>query len=128
MAGFFYFNRLFFKENYMATLLPKDADNNIIPTLRLKSGGAHALTATAVSDRNDTAFASTTRVVSLYATGPVFVRFGNDSVAATSSDHYFPQGIYYDFAISGGDKGSHTPYVAVLAVSTDCVVYVSEKE
>ena len=113
----------------MATLLPKDADNNIIPALRLKSsGGAHALAATATSARNSMAFATTTRVVSIYATGPVFVRFGNDTVTATSSDHYYPQGVYYDFAVSGGDKGSHTPYVSVLAVSTDCAVYVSEKE
>lgn len=112
----------------MATLLPKDADNNIIPALRLRSGGSHALAATGSSVRNGAGFAATTRVVSLYATGPVFVRFGNDGVTATSSDHYFPQGVYYDFAISGGDKGSHTPHVAVLAVATDCAVYISEKE
>lgn len=113
----------------MATLMPKDADNNIIPALRLKSsGGAHAITATSTSARNATAFAATTKVVSLYATGPVYVRFGNNAVSASATDHYFPQGVYYDFAISGGEKGSHSAYIAVKAVSTDCVVYVSEKE
>ena len=114
----------------MPTLLPKDADNNIIPALRLRgTGGAHAIAATAASARNAVAFDADTRVVSLFATGPVYLRFGKSGVTASASDHYFPGGVYYDFAIAGGDvKASRFTHVAVLRVSADAMVYVSEKE
>ena len=113
----------------MTTLLPKDADNNPISALRLRSGGSHAISATATSARNATAFPDDTKVVSLYATGAVYVKFGSSTVTATTSDHYFPTGLYYDFAVSGGDsKGPRNTHVAVLAASTSCTVYVSEKE
>ena len=114
----------------MTTLLPVDADSNPIPALRLKSGGAHSISATASSARNSTAFNAATKVVSLYATGAVFVRFGNSSVTAAATDHYYPAGFYYDFAISGGVSGKapQNTHVAVIAASTNCTVYVSEKE
>lgn len=113
----------------MTTLLPKDADNNIIPALRLKSGGAHVISATATSAHNSVAFNDGTRVVSVYATGPVYLRFGDDEAEATSSDHYFPSGIYYDIAISGGgSKGPRHTHLAVLRADSNCTVYVSEKE
>ena len=111
----------------MTTYLPRDAHGHPIPAVRLKSGGAHSIAATASSARNSTGFAATTRVVSLYATGPVYVKFGNSSVTATSSDHYFPTGVYYDFAI-GGDETAQYSHIAVLRVTADCNVYVSEKE
>ena len=113
----------------MTTLLPKDADNNTIPAMRLRPDGAHAISATTTSARNSAAFPADTKVVSLYATGPVYVKFGPSTVTAANTDHYFPTGIYYDFAISGGDtKGPHNTHVAVLAAGSACTVYVSEKE
>ena len=114
----------------MPTLLPKDADNNPIPALRLRgTGGAHTIGATATSARNSTAFNAETQVVSVFATGPVYLKFGTSSVTAANTDHYYPDGIYYDFAIGGGDiKGARYTHLAVLRVSGDCTVYVSEKE
>lgn len=114
----------------MPTLLPKDADNNIIPALRLRgTGGAHSIAATVTSARNATAFNPETKVVSVYATGPVYLRFGTSSITASPTDHYYPSGVYYDFAISGGDgKGPRFTHLAVLRASADCTVYVSEKE
>lgn len=114
----------------MTTLLPRDDDNNIIPAMRLLDGGAHSIAASATSNRNASAFASTTRVVSVYATGPVFLRFGKDSVTATASDHHYPDGVYYDFALSGGISGKsiHYTHLAVLAADENCTVYISEKE
>jgi hypothetical protein len=111
------------------TYLPTDQDQNPIPALRLKtSGGAHSLAATSSSARNSVAFSADTRVVSVYATGPVYLRFGGSSVTAANTDHYYPTGVYYDFAIGGGGKIAQTTYLAVLRVDTDCTVYVSEKE
>lgn len=111
----------------MTTMLPKDADNQVIPAVRLKEGGAHNIASSAVSARNSTAFAAGTRIISLFATEDVYIKFGDDTVSATSADHYFPKGIYYDIAI-GGDKVPHYTHMAVLQVSTGGTVYISEKE
>ncbi len=112
------------------TYLPLDSDQFPIPALRLKAtGGAHAVPVTAASARNATAFNAATRVVSLYATGNIYVRFGASGVTATASDHFFPAGVYYDFSIGGGGKvGQFTHVAALRADGADCTLYVSEKE
>lgn len=110
----------------MSTLLPTDQNNNPIPAMRFRDGGAHKITAGATSARNIMAFDSATQIVSLYATVPVYVKFGNSTVTATTSDHYFPAGIYYDIAV-GGDGTNHKTHVAVLQESSGGFVYVSEK-
>lgn len=113
----------------MTTLLPKDADNNTIPALRLKDGGAHTISVTGSSARNSVAFSEETKVISVYATGPVYLKLGDASVTATSGDHYFPAGVYYDVAISGGGgKTAQDTYIAVLQADSSCTLYVSEKE
>ena len=110
----------------MSTKLPLDINDNPIPALRLRDGGAHVITSSGTSARNSTAFDTDTRVVSVYATQPVYLSFGDDSVSATSNDHYFPAGIYYDIAL-GGDGAAHATHLAVLQVSSGGNVYVSEK-
>lgn len=113
----------------MTTLLPKDADNNAIPALRLRNNGAHTLAVSTTSISNSVAFDESTKVISLYATVPVYINFGDASVTATSNDHYFPAGVYYDIALSGGSgKGAHHDYIAVLRAEEDGTLYISEKE
>ncbi len=111
----------------MTTKLPLDSNNNPIPALRLKSNAAHAVASSGTSARNTSAFSAETRVVSVYATQDVYLAFGGASVSATSGDHFFPAGVYYDFAI-GGDATGHYTHLAVLRVSADGYVYISEKE
>ena len=111
----------------MTTLMPTDSNDNAIPALRLKSSGAHSIDASAASVRNTAAFDAETKILSVYATVPVYLKFGDSSVTATTSDHYYPAGLYYDFAI-GGDQTGHYTHLAVLRASTDGTVYVSEKE
>ena len=111
----------------MPTILPQDSNDNPIPALRLKSGGAHTISAASTSARNSTAFDADTRVVSVYAAVPVYIAFGDLTVTASTSDHYFPEGIYYDFAI-GGEQAAHNTHMAVLRADIDGPVYVSEKE
>lgn len=111
----------------MATLMPTDDNNNPIPALRLKDGGAHSILATAASARNANAFSSGTQIVSIYATVPVYVKFGGVGVTATTSDHYFPDGIYYDFAIGGDGQTQFTNVAVLRAGTTDGAVYLSEK-
>lgn len=111
----------------MPTILPTDVDNNPIPAVRLKDGGAHSIAVTAASARNTAAFDADTRIVSLFATGPVFLRFGGASVTAAATDHYFPGGVYYDFSI-GGERTAQYSHVAVIRADQDCTLYISEKE
>lgn len=113
----------------MTTLLPKDADNNAIPALRLSDNGAHQITTTGTASRNATAFAEDTKIISLYATTDVYIAFGDSAVTATTSDHFFPAGLYYDVAITAGNgKTAHNAYVSALRVSSDGILYISEKE
>jgi len=111
----------------MTTILPVDANDNAIPALRLKVDGSQSITATSASSaRNASAFSDDTKIISVYATGAVYIRFGESDVVASATDHYFPEGVYYDFAI-GGYGVDHTPYIAVRAVDSDATVYISEK-
>ena len=113
----------------MTTLLPKDADNNAIPALRLKDNDAHSIAVTATSARNTTAFNDDTKVISIYATADIFIRFGDNTTVATTSDHFFPGGVYYDIAITGGSgKGPHNSHLAVVRSTEDSTLYISEKE
>jgi len=111
----------------MPTLLPRDIDDTPIPAVRFRDGGAHSIEAGAVSARNAAPFALTTRLISLYATGPVYLKCGGGDVTATSADHYFPGGIYYDIAVGGG-KVPHFSHIAAICADQDCMVYISEKE
>ncbi|MCC6597812.1 MAG: hypothetical protein IT559_03395 [Alphaproteobacteria bacterium] len=111
----------------MTTKLPLDDNNNPIPALRLKNGGAHTIVSAASSTRNSASFAEQTRIVSVYATEDIYLKFGSAGVTASSTDHFFPAGLYYDFAI-GGEGTGHATHLAVLRRNTDGIVYVSEKE
>ena len=109
------------------TLLPKDSNDNVIPALRIKDGAAHSISTSVTPAVNASAFDANTRVISLYATKDVYLKFGvSDTVEASSSDHFFPAGIYYDVSIGGGDSGQYS-YVSALRVAEDGVVYISEK-
>ncbi|MBX2834203.1 MAG: hypothetical protein KTR28_04430 [Micavibrio sp.] len=111
----------------MSTQLPMDANGHPIPALKLKSGGAHQVNITATSLRNSSAFGENTRVVSIYATSDSYVKFGDNTVTATSSDHFFPAGLYYDVAL-GGENSPHFTHISALRSSADGVLYISEKE
>lgn len=110
----------------MTTILPTDENNHPIPALRLRESGAHKITVTGTSARNTTAFNTGTRVISLYATGAVYVKLGGSGVTATTSDHYFPANTYYDIAI-GGEEAAQTLYLSAIKADSDCMLYISEK-
>lgn len=111
----------------MSTLMPFDDDLNPIPVLRLKPNGAHQIAAGAASQRNVIAFDPQTRVIGIYATGPVFLRTGDADVTAATADHFFPENVYYDLALGDGRRSRHS-YLAVIAAGDSCTLYISEKE
>ena len=103
--------------------IPYSENGVPLPAVSLKKGaGAHSIAATASSARNSTAFLSSTIILSVYATENVFIEFGNDAVTASSSNHFFPKGMYYDFHLPRG-----TTHLAVISDGTDGTVYISEK-
>lgn len=108
------------------TMMPTDANSNPIPALRLRSGSAHSVAVTATSARNTTAFNTATRVIGLYATQPMFIRFGDNAVTAAATDHYLPADTYMDIAVAADDVQSATHVAAVRAVA-DGTLYISEK-
>ena len=111
----------------MSTYLPMDVNDNPIPALRLKDGGAHSIAVGAVSGRNSQPLDDNTRIISLYSTSDVYLKCGDSGVVATTSDHFFPAGMYYDISI-GGDTAAHYTHIAALRVSEDGMLYISEKE
>lgn len=110
----------------MTTILPTDDNNHPIPALRLRDGGAHKITVTAASARNAVAFSSGTRVISLYASVPLYIKPGSSGVTATTSDHYLPAGIWCDLAI-GGEDAAFSTHIAALRADTDGILYISER-
>jgi hypothetical protein len=107
--------------------MPRDIDNAPIPAIRLRAGGAHQVTINDESNRNTVAFHADTRIISLYATVPVHIAFGGNTVTATVTDHFFPAGVYYDIAIGGG-KVAHMTHIAAIRAEENGVLYISEKE
>lgn len=108
-----------------AIKLPLDAGGNPIPAVAIRPGGSHNITAGSATGTNTTPFRDDTVIVSVFVDGDdgVFMEFGDSSVEATSSSHFFPGKIYYDFALKKG-----WTHVAVLrADATDQEVYISEK-
>lgn len=110
----------------MSTYLPLDERKNAIPALRMNGDKAHTISISSSSTRNSTAFDDQTHVISLYATEDIYLRFGDSSVTATSSDHFFPAGVYYDVSL-GDEANGHATHIAVLRVSGDGTLYISEK-
>lgn len=112
----------------MPTLLPRDDDYQPIPALRLKAGGAQTLSlTTSASTRTAAAFDDATCIIGLYASTPIYVRTGDSSVSAGSSDHYYPAGLYSCFSLGDARQGRHT-HLAARAVEGDGTLYISEME
>ena len=110
----------------MPTLLPIDANNYPLQVMRLRPGFAQSVAVTSTSARNASAFDSETRVVGLYATVAMFVRFGGNTITAAVTDHYIPADTYMDISVAGDDTQSFS-YVAAIRAATDGTLYISEK-
>ena len=110
------------------TSQPLDSNNHPLPALRLKKNGAHIIAASATSARNTAAFDEGTKIISIYATAPVYIAMGGPDVTAGSGDHFYPGGIYYDFAIEGQGAAHYTHIAVLRADGVDGTVYISEKE
>jgi hypothetical protein len=110
----------------MPTVLPVDANNYPVPVLRLRPGASQNLAVSTSSVRCATSFNTETRIVGIYATSAMFVRFGDSTVTATTGDHYLPADTYMDVSVAADDLQSFSS-VAAIRSATDGTLYVSEK-
>lgn len=108
------------------TNLPLDTKGHPIPVLALKPGTAQKITSGAASARNATAFQSDTQVVTLYATEDMYIEFGDATVTASNTTHFFKKDRYRDFAVNDRNDMKFT-HVAVLQVSNAGVLHISER-
>lgn len=107
------------------TTMPLDTLGNPVPTLGYVDGGAKTVAITSSSTRNASAIGAGTKVVSIYATAACFLRFGDISVTAAATDHYFPAGTYCDVAVGPDTKDR---YIAAIRLDTDGMLYISERQ
>ena len=106
---------------------PKDDANVSIPVLSLKPNGGQQIVSSGASARS-TAFAETTRVITVYSTQDVFVEIGDSSVEANqSTSHFVPSGVPYDLGLGTDINQREERFLAVIQVSTGGTVYVSER-
>ncbi|MCV6599044.1 MAG: hypothetical protein OIF36_00980 [Alphaproteobacteria bacterium] len=112
----------------MPTILPKDDDNNPIPALRLKDGKAHKIIASSTANRNSVPFSFGTKVISLFTTEDIYIEFGDENIVSDTNSHFFPAGVYYDFAINNCKQAKDTHISVLKAGTNNANVYISEKE
>lgn len=107
------------------TRAPVDADGVLIQALGVLAGGAHQITISGVSARNSSAFNSETRAIEIYCATACYFQTGDNTVVATTSDHYLPAERERVYAV-GGDKQDQHTHIAVIGTSG--TLYVSEME
>jgi hypothetical protein len=110
----------------MTSQLPEDVNGNPIPTLRLKENGANQISVTATSAKNIAAFDAQTDVIGFYSTQDIFIKIGDSSIAATTSDHFLPANNYFDLTLGPNDSAQNS-YLAALSTAGNGILYISEK-
>ena len=101
-------------------LLPLDGAGHPIDLFRLHPGTAQQIAVTGTTAHQTTAFASDTVAIAVYTTQDCFIRTGNSSVVAATTDHFLPAGFYTTLALKGDI------YLAAISNGTNGTIYLSE--
>jgi hypothetical protein len=111
------------------TRLPRDDNNQSIPVLRFRTGGAQQAS---ISSGGASSFSVPlgTRVVTLICSVNAYFESGIEGVTATSASHYIPAGLPFDMALGSdlSDIDGYHNIISVIAVSTSGTAYISERE
>lgn len=106
---------------------PRDDANQPIPVLSFRPGGAQTLFIDVTATRS-TAFASSVRVISLYADKDCRFELGNAAVQANTNSHFLPAGVYIDVSLGSDNVSSaNARYLSVIG-SGGGTLYISERE
>ena len=95
-------------------------DKNSKPVQALFPASQVAVTVTGTTARTAADFDVDTLAVELTPTEDMYIKFGDSTVTATSSDVLIKSGIVYVYAINGNDR------LAAIRVSTNGTLYVTE--
>jgi hypothetical protein len=87
--------------------------------------GAQQVTISGTSAKNATAFADSTRVISIYSDTDCHIEIGTSSVVATTSDHFIPAQTYMYLSITLHGDVAFT-HIAVIQASAGGTLYISE--
>lgn len=90
--------------------------------LRPSKGNTHEVSFTGTSARNSTAFTSSK--IRIYATQACYIKFGDDTVTASSSDYdiYLPASLAVDLYTGGAQ------HVAIIEDSSAGTAYINQWE
>jgi hypothetical protein len=107
---------------------PRDDGNDPIPVLSFRRNGGQTLDITGSSSRSS-AFAPSTRVVSLYSTADCKFEVGDENTEANLiSSHFLPSGVYIDVSLGfENNAADNYKYVSVIGTSGGAL-YISERE
>jgi len=108
----------------MSTEMPRDDFGAAVPVLGLAAAYSTAFDAT--TSQRIGPFATGVRVVTLRTDGPVYIKFGDSSVVADSSDHFIAGGEILDLALGDGSSVPIT-HIAVLGATGTGVLNLSER-
>lgn len=103
-------------------LLPLDGSGHPIDLFRITPGGAQQVAFTGTSAIQTTAFPANCLAIAVYATQNCFIKTGDNTTVATTTDHFLPAGFYTTLALKGDT------YIAVISGGTNGTLYVSELE
>ena len=109
------------------TAMPRDASGNYVQVMRPFATGAHEITIAGASDRNSSAFNTSTRVIEIYSDVACRFLLGDVTVTASATDHYLPahRGRVYSL---GGDQQAQYTHIAVIQQSAGGTLWISELE
>ena len=106
---------------------PSEVDGGIIQVMRVKSGGAHHIAISGTTNRNSSAFPTGSRVIEIYCDTACYWQTGDNTVTASSADHFLPAGHARVYSL-GGDKQTQHTHIAVIQALASGTLHVSELE
>jgi len=112
------------------TKMPRDQNNNPVPALRARVGGAKRATTAGVADVRIGPFAAGTLVVELLCrTAALRYQTGDATVVADASSHFIDAGERLVRSLGNNDNGDgHTHISIIREGGTDGTLEVSELE
>jgi hypothetical protein len=109
---------------------PRDSANAPIPVLSYRPRSGQTLSVSSSATRSS-AFALSTRVISVFSTADCKFELGDETVTANvSNSHFLPAGAYADISLgSDNEAARNARHISVIQASaTTGVLHISERE
>ena len=107
--------------------MPLDIGGTHVQVLRLKASCAHTISITGTTARTSSAFNTNTRAIEVYSDTDCYIQTGDNTIEATTSDHFLPAEHSRVYSI-GGDRLTQHTHIAAIRKSINGTLYISELE